>query len=206
MTTTSARSSTWSRGCGEHRDFVGLLADLDLAGCHFRGVVQAGHGHPRAAVPVDVFDPGTSRRLYRRPRSRDVVGGAAPAHLPWLCRLGCCCGHATADRGVEPIAGQRGERPRDRGRVRRADPHPSQRVLDRVNGPFGDRGERTRTRDHRSHRHEQNRREPVPHTPASPWVRHLLQNLEQARQGLRTRTAFAAEPARASSRCQPMTS
>jgi hypothetical protein len=33
------------------------------------------------------------------------------------------------------------ERPPDRGRVRCADPYPAQGVVNRVGGPFGDRGE-----------------------------------------------------------------
>jgi hypothetical protein len=106
--------------CGEHGYFVGLLADLDLAERHSRVMVQAGHEHPCAAVA----DSRASKRL--------TVDGDRAARRPYI-RLDAGClgsgrgqvaGEETADRGVEPVPGERRERPSDRGRVRRADPHP----------------------------------------------------------------------------------
>ncbi len=167
---------------GEHGDLVALLSDLDLTQRDPAVMIQARHHHPRPLLTV-------ARTPQRLPVNRDRATwrSSSPPARPRARRPRPCGldtpGQPSTDRGVEPITGERRERPPDRGRVRRADLHPAQRVInrvtDRASGPFSDRGERTRAGDHRAHRHEQDHREPMPHTPFLAWVRHRLQHLQQ---------------------------
>lgn len=172
MTTTSVKSSIWSREVENYRDLGALRVDIDLREDHAPGMVESAE-----QVDPSLAVAGGAHRL--------AVHRDHPVHpSPPLSRAaqgGIGSLHPGPDRGLQRGPVHHGQDPPDRHRPGAPpdQPQPRADVRGQVGDPLADRRERTGPTHHRTHRDHQDRYERVAHPTLGPRSRHRGEGLQQ---------------------------
>lgn len=157
----------------KHRNLIGLGADVDLAEHHASAMLDGGQQMPR---PGDLG----ARASHGFAVHRD--------DLPFAGSRFGACRRPLSDRGVQLVAIESLQGTANTG-LARQHVHPQRReqLLGRISRPLTDRGKRACSGQHRAHRHCQNRRDRVPHTPPLAGIRNSRRHRQHTRTGDRVR-------------------